>query len=244
MAINIFPVTLKEAFMISPKVKHFIFVAQESPAFNYLAGQFITIHFEHEGHAFKRSYSIANVPCNNNCIEFAAGYVENGPGTAFLFNLKEGDTINISGPYGRLILKDEQPERYILVSTSTGVTPYRAMLAELEKRLHESSTLQIVILHGVQKRDDLIYAQEFANFAQNFPRVLFRPHLSRHSVDNLQNNEYKGYVQESFAELALDPNKDHIYLCGNPAMIDESFELLKNQGFTTQQIIREKYISR
>jgi len=244
MQVNTFPITLKESYMISPKVKHFTFNCSNTPAFNYLPGQFITVHFEHQGKNLKRSYSIANPSKQDNCIEFAAGYFAGGPGTELLFNLKPGDTININGPFGRLILKDEDPKRYILVATSTGVTPYRAMLHELGKRITQQPNLQVVILQGVQKREEILYAAEFQTFAQQFPQVTFIPCLSQVKADQLEPNEYSGYVQHFFSRLNLNPNQDLVYLCGNPGMIDEAFNYLKENSFAMQHIIREKYISR
>jgi ferredoxin-NADP reductase len=244
MQINTFPITLVESFMISPKVKHFIFNCQVSPYFNYVPGQFITIHFEHQGKTLKRSYSIANIPKHDNKIEIAAGFFENGPGTELLYNLKPGDIIQISGPYGRLTLKEEQYNRFILVATSTGITPYRSMLQDLEKRLEQHPELHVVILQGVQRHEEILYADEFRDFAKKYPQVLFMPYLSRQAEHELHENEYRGYVQHAFPSLNLNPHQDIIYLCGNPGMIDEAFNSLKEQGFAMQQIIREKYISR
>lgn len=243
MQVNTFPITLEDAFMLSSKVKHFIFKTEQSPPFTYLPGQFITIHFERNGKMLKRSYSIANVPTQNNYIEFAAGYVPEGPGTDLLFNLKPGDKININGPFGRLILKEEMPKRYIFVATSTGVTPYRAMINELKERLKVNPELQIVILQGVQKHEDILYPDEFIAFAAQHPQVTFRAHLSREQESALGPHEYKGYVQHAFPDLDLNPTEDMIYLCGNPGMIDDAFNYLKEKGFALQQIIREKYIS-
>jgi ferredoxin-NADP reductase len=244
MQVNTFPITLEESFMISPKVKHFIFKCDVSPAFNYSPGHFITIHFDHEGKSLKRSYSLANEPKQDNRIEFAAGYFEGGPGTQLLFNLKPGDTININGPFGRLILKDENPGRYILVATSTGTTPYRAMLNELGQRMEQNSNLQVVILQGVQRREEILYGEDFRTFINKYPQATFRSYLSREDGQHLLENEYSGYVQHAFPELNLDPAKDVVYLCGNPGMIDDAFNYLKDRGFAMQQIIREKYISR
>jgi len=244
MQLITFPITLEDAYMLSPNVKHFIFSCLQEPTFNYLAGQFITVHFEHDGKDLKRSYSIANVPTQNNRIEFAAGYVEGGPGTDLLFNLKIGDQININGPFGRLILKDETPNRYILVATSTGITPYRAMLPELKRRIAINPALEVVILQGVQKREDVLYSDEFKALAELLPQVTFRAQLSREQPENLLSHEYLGYVQSAFEELALNPHTDVVYLCGNPGMIDDAFAYLKEHGFAMQQIIREKYISR
>lgn len=244
MQTTIFPITLKESYMISPKVKHFLFSCDLEPPFHYLPGQFITIHFEHDGKLLKRSYSIANSPKQDNCIEFAAGFFAGGPGTELLFNLKPGDTLNITGPFGRLILKEDTPKRYIFVATSTGVTPYRAMIAELSHRLTTTPGLQVVILQGVQKREEILYKDDFSRFARQFPQVLFKPYLSRMDSSDLADNEGSGYVQHAFPQLNLNPAHDVVYLCGNPGMIDESFEYLKEHGFAMQNIIREKYISR
>lgn len=229
--------------MLSSYVKHFVFSIEKFPPFTYIPGQFITIHFEREGKTLKRSYSIANVPAQNNRIEFAAGYIEGGPGSELLFNLNPGDKININGPFGRLILKEDMPKRYIFVATSTGVTPYRSMLDELKVRLQSNPELRVVILQGVQKHGDVLYADEFISFATQYPQVNFRAHLSRECKDTLDTHEHLGYVQSAFPELALNPQEDMIYLCGNPGMIDEAFGYLKEQGFSMQQIIREKYIS-
>jgi NAD(P)H-flavin reductase len=229
--------------MLSPKVKHFIFKNLSSPDFKYLPGHFITIHLEQNDKIIRRSYSIANALQQNNRIEFAAGYVANGPGTNLLFNLKPKDTINITGPFGRLTLKDDLPKRYILVATSTGVTPYRSMMDELKKRSAAHPDLKVVILQGVQKKEDILYKEEFEALTRQFPNISFRAHLSREAKENLGSNEFAGYVQSAFPELSLNPEQDMVYLCGNPGMIDESFNYLKENGFTTQQIIREKYIS-
>ena len=243
MPVKTFPITLEEAFPLSSSVKHFIFRSDLEPAFHYLPGQFITIHFEHEGKTLRRSYSIANTPRKDNRIEFAAGFVDGGPGTALLFNLKPGDVISINGPFGRLTLKEEMPKRYILVATSTGVTPYRSMIPELKKRLQADPELEVVILQGVQKREDILYQDEFSAFAEFSSRVTFRAHLSRDHLNRVEQHEYQGYVQTAFADLQLNPEQDVVYLCGNPSMIDESFNLLKEAGFAMPQIIREKYIS-
>lgn len=241
MQANTFPITLKEAFMISPKVKHFTFAAEKT--FHYLPGQFITISFEKNDKILKRSYSIANIPCEDNRIEFAAGFVPGGPGSELLFNLAPGDSVNITGPFGRLILKDEIPKRYILVATSTGITPYRAMIDELKKRLNDNPSLQVVILQGVQNQEDILYGEDFLKFSKEYPQVIFQAHLSREKSKELRSHEYLGHVQNAFPSLSLNPNTDVVYLCGNPGMIDDSFNYLKEKGFGIQQIIREKYIS-
>jgi ferredoxin-NADP reductase len=241
MAITLHQFKLLSTKMLTPSVKQFVIRNTQQPSFDFIPGQFITIHFEHSGKMLKRSYSIANSPTTDHSIEFAASHVESGPGTEYLFNLKPEDTLQVSGPFGRLILKEDTPKRYIFVATSTGITPYRSMIPLLQQRLEANPDLSIVVLEGVQKQQDLLYADDFISWAEQTPRMIFRGFLSREQPN--EPHLHHGYVQHGFADLQLNPAEDHVYLCGNPAMIDDAFQWLQNQGFSSQQIIREKYIS-
>lgn len=228
--------------LIAPDVKHFAFKRADGADFQFIPGQFITLHLEQEGKLVRRSYSIASIIGHDNTIDFAASYISGGLASEFLFSLQPGHELDASGPFGRLVLREEQPKRLFLVATGTGVTPYRAMLPELEKRVAQG--MQIVIMQGVQRRASLLYGADFLATAERFStHIKFQAFYSREFPANPEAFEYQGHVQTGFKELSLDPKQDIIYLCGNPNMIDEAFELLKNQGFDPQQIRREKYIS-
>jgi ferredoxin-NADP reductase len=244
MAIETFPVKLISAKNITSNVRHLCFQRTDGEILTFVPGQFITIHFPHDEKTLRRSYSIATIPDQKTThIEFALSYFKGGAASELLFNLKPGDELNIAGPYGRLILRDEQPLRYILVATGTGVTPYRSMLPELRRRLQQQPALQVLLLEGVQTREDLLYGDDFLAMAKQESRFQFQAHYSRENDTALQSHERQGYVQTAYAHLHLDPANDIIYLCGNPKMIDDSVELLTQQGFTIQQLRREKYIS-
>jgi ferredoxin-NADP reductase len=245
MQANTFTLTLEEAYMLSPLVKHFVF--SPTTPLDYLPGQFITMHIKRDDKILRRSYSIANAPRSNQHVELAAGFVSNGPGTELLFNLKPGDTLETTGPFGRLTLKEEDPTRYILIATSTGITPYRAMLPELKQRLENNPNLHVVILQGVQTHADLLYHDEFVTFATHTPRVTYRAQLSRENPMGSEKHDpytYEGRVQTAFTALNLNPEQDMVYLCGNPGMVDDAFSQMKEREFTVQRIVREKYISR
>jgi ferredoxin-NADP reductase len=228
---------------ITTRVKHFIVKLDKPVSFEFIPGQFITIVFEHEEKTLRRSYSIANIPNSQNTIEFAAGYVENGPGTKFLFNLHPGAKLKIQGPFGRLILKDEPCKRLILIGTSTGITPYRAMLDVLTKRLKSQEDLEVHLIQGVAKADDILFEQDFLNFCTSIDKAHFSAALSQEN-QALRPHHQIGRVQIALEKLNPNPETDLIYLCGNPNMIDDCTALLEAKGFPIQKIIREKYISR
>jgi ferredoxin-NADP reductase len=244
MSLQTFSLSLKETYMVTPTVRHFVFVRTDEAPFHFIPGQFITVHFEQDGKSLRRSYSVGTVPSKTEAVEFAASYIQDGPGSEFLFHLKVGQIVQASGPFGRLVLREaEVVRRYIFVATGTGVTPYRSMLTQLGERFVLQPDLEVVVLLGVRNREELLYGDDFIEFAEQHPQFRFIPHYSRAAQEDLGFFERLGYVQTEFANLSLNPLQDIVYLCGNPNMIDESFEILRARGFDTSHIRREKYIS-
>lgn len=246
MPIQTYPIVLKWAEMISPYVRHLAFERADKQSFDFIPGQFVTMHFEHDSAKLKRSYSIATIPnASNNVselIEIAVARVPEGKATQILFNLEPGEEIVVSGPVGRLVLREEDTaQRYIFVATGTGVTPYRSMLTELTQRM-QASDLQVALLFGVQKREDLIYKDDFVGMTEQYPHFDFQAYYSQNQPNDTENYEHQGHVQDGFQSLELNPEQDIVYLCGNPSMIDDAFAMLKDMGFGAHNVRREKYI--
>jgi ferredoxin-NADP reductase len=235
---------LKQSYLIAPGVLHLEFVCEDNQPFTFIPGQFITIHIPTPEKVLRRSYSIANSYHDGSAtVEFAASYVKGGTASELLFNLQPGEKITASGPFGRLILRQEEPARYVLMATGTGVTPYRAMLVEIEKRLQLQPNLRIMVVFGVRNPADLLYGEEFVAFANKNPRFEFHAYYSRVKLENAQPHENEGYVGNILEKVAFNPTQDIFYLCGNPNMIDTVFAKLVEGGFATENIRREKYIS-
>lgn len=234
---------LKESHKITPNVLHMTFIDEKEQPRSFIPGQFITFHFEHNGETLRRSYSIATRPDQNpQLIEIAVGYFPEGPATELLFNLKPGASLHTTGPFGRLTLREEKIDRYILVATGTGVSPYRAMIPEIKQRILNEN-LRVDVLLGVQSREHLLYGKDFLELASTCPGFNFHACYSRGIALDLAPHEKLGYVQQQFDALNLNPAADVVYVCGNPAMVDDAFSLLKEQGFDIKQIRREKYVS-
>jgi ferredoxin-NADP reductase len=238
-----YELVLQSTKKITPNVLHLAFTKADGSTLQFIPGQFLTLLLPTAQEIKRRSYSIATIPTQSSEIEIAISYMPGGIASEKLFNMTPGETITASGPFGRLILKDnETPARYILVATGTGVAPYRAMLPELANRFTADPNLKVIILLGVQYRVDLLYADDFMAFAKQHSRFEFRAYLSRETTE-LQAHEYRGYVQSAFPELNLSADADIVYLCGNPNMIDAAFADLSELGFLPKNVRREKYIS-
>ena len=237
-----FNFVLRESRMVTPRVMQFAFAREDGKPFAYLPGQFITLHLPWEGTELRRSYSVATIPGTSGVVEIGVTHVDGGRATGILFDLKPGASVSATGPFGRFVLRDDQPSRYLLIATGTGVSPYRAMLPQLRALLAGKQHTAVVML-GVRGPDELLFGGDFLEFAQDNTGFQFIASYSRRVSQPIQPHERKGYVQDHLMELQPDPKKDIVYLCGNPDMIDTAVERLKERGFDNQNLRREKYVS-
>ncbi|HEY1588382.1 MAG TPA: FAD-binding oxidoreductase [Rhodanobacter sp.] len=242
-----FQLRLVDSRMLAPTVRHLVFERSDGQSLAVQPGQFLQVHFHYEdGTASKRSYSVATVGDGSSPvqrIEIAVSYVEGGAATRLLGDLPTGGIIDASGPYGRFCLQatDTHP-RYLLLATGTGVTPYRAMLPQIEKLL-AAGDREVVLLYGARSETELLYEEEFEAFAQTHPGFIFHGCLSRQARAVPRSTDRSGHVQNVLAELGPSAERDIAYLCGNPNMVDTAFNALKESGLPVPQIRREKYIS-
>ena len=138
-------------------------------------------------------------------------------------------------------------QRYLLIGTGTGVTPYRAMLPQLERLIVERG-IEVVLLFGARTPVELLYGDEFRAFADKHPatlplRAVFLARTAGADSPQAHADVRHGYVQQFLQEFTPDADTDIAYLCGNPNMVDACFEALKAAGLPVPQIRREKYVS-
>ena len=241
-----FQLRLAESRMLAPAVRHMAFERADGVPFAFVPGQFVQIHFTYpDGKPTKRSYSVATVSNESGAvprIEIAVSYVEGGAATNLLGNLPQGGIVDASGPYGRFCLDDgDANRRYLLVATGTGVTPYRAMLPQLEKLGQRGA--EVALVYGARNESELLYGEEFEAFARQNPHFRFYACFSRAARSQPRSHDRAGRVHVALAELKPDPAHDIAYLCGNPDMVDQAFAMLKEAGLPVPHIRREKYVS-
>ncbi|HEY0333167.1 MAG TPA: ferredoxin--NADP reductase [Stenotrophomonas sp.] len=234
--------------MLAPSVGHYRFVRDDGQPLDFQAGQFIQVHFHYaDGTATKRSYSLATIHDHamgpGEAVEIAVSFVTGGAATALFEALQPGDPVQASGPFGRFCLQPgDHNQRYLLIATGTGVTPYRSMLPLLAQAMRERG-LQVVLLQGARTDEELLYGDDFRAFADAHPNFRYVPCYSRGLPGGAHPDARHGYVQQHLAEFAPDAATDIAYLCGNPDMVDACFEALKTAGLPSSQVRREKYVS-
>ena len=252
MAIVHVPLRLVGSRMLAPTVRHLEFARDDGQPLDFIPGQFVQVHFEYpDGTPTKRSYSLATMHDHalgpGEAVEIAVSYVAGGAATALFEGLDEGQHVQASGPYGRFCLMPaDTNRRYLLVGTGTGVTPYRAMLPQLDAMMRTRG-VEVVLLFGCRNPEELLYGDDFRAFARTHPGFRFVPCFSRElPADDhpaAHADVRRGYVQDVLPEFAPSAEGDIAYLCGNPNMVDTMFDALKNAGLPVPHVRREKYVS-
>lgn len=177
----------------------------------------------------KRAYSIGSSPAHREYYEFYVAVVREGALTSRLVMLKEGDRLFAAPKVVGTFTAQDVPTDHnlILVSTGTGLAPYISMVRSPELWTPQR---RITIIHGVRYPSDLAYREELLDLARTNVRFTYLPIVSR--ADDSWGGS-RGHVQRFFLEneVTLNPSVDHVFLCGNPAMIEACQQLLEERGF-------------
>jgi NAD(P)H-flavin reductase len=206
----------------------------EPRAIHFKAGQFISFEVPSSGRipVVTRPYSIASPPGQPARVTLVLNLVAGGPGSTYLFGLREGDKAQFKGPAGSFYLREDERD-LLLVATGTGIAPLRSMLlADLAR----TSTRRIMLMWGLRSQRDLYFQQEFEELSRIHPRFTAVTTLSRPEPG------WTGVVGRvtALVENRITSVKSlSAYLCGNGVMIKDVTAILNGKGLCP--IHREKY---
>jgi ferredoxin--NADP+ reductase len=206
------------------------------------------------GTLIRRSYSIASSSRQKEYLEFYLALVRSGALTPRLFALQPGEKLWLGRKFsGLFTLQSVPPEAHlVLVATGTGLAPYMSML---RTHLAEDSQRRTAVIHGARHSWDLGYRQELLALQWQFPHLTYIPVISRPQEEREPWQGEGGYVQDVWQRgvvaahwgFAPHPAHTHVFLCGNPSMVESMLQLLQGQGFAEHtprqpgQVHTEKY---
>jgi NAD(P)H-flavin reductase len=206
----------------------------EPKEIHFKAGQFVSFEVPSSGRVavLTRPYSIASPPDISDRITLVFNLVAGGPGSTYLFGLREGDKTQFKGPAGSFYLREDGRD-LLLVATGTGIAPLRSMLlAELAR----DSPRRVTLIWGLRSQRDLCYQEELSELIRSHPRCSVLTTLSRPEPG------WAGLTGRvtAFVEKDIISVKNlSVYLCGNGRMIKEVTAILNGKGLCP--IYREKY---
>ena len=226
-------------------VKHwndtlFSFTTTRDRGLRFRNGHFLMIGLEVDGKPLVRAYSVAS-PNYEEHLEFLSIKVQDGPLTSRLQSIQVGDSILVSEKsVGTLVLDDLNPGKHLyLFSTGTGLAPFMSIIRDPEtyERFEK-----VVLIHGVRLVSELAYEDYIKNelpkdeFLGEMVRdkLIYYPTVTREAFKHtgrLTTAIDSGQLFKDIGLPPLDPVVDRAMICGSPAMLKETSEMLDARGF-------------
>ncbi len=189
----------------------------------------------------KRAYSITCSSKQNQYLEFYITLIRAGTLTPRLFALKAGDKIHMGKKISGIFTLDDTPAdtNLVLMGTGTGLAPYMSMIRTF---LKTGPKRKFTVIHGARHSWDLGYRSELSMLSHLIDNFDYVPVVSRPTEETIPWGGETGHVQNIWKKGLIaanwgfkpTPHNTHVFLCGNPKMIDSTLEMLKKEGFTEQ----------
>ena len=192
-----------------------------------------------------RAYSMANYPGEKGIIMLNVRVAtppprnpELPPGkmSSYIFNLKEGDKVTISGPYGEFFIKESDAEM-VYIGGGAGMAPLRSHIFELFKNLRTGR--KVTYWYGGRSMRELFYVDHFRAIEKEFPNFQFNIALSEPLPEDNWTG-YQGFIHQVLLENYLGkhaaPEDIEYYICGPPMMNSAVFKMLDDLGVEPENI--------
>jgi len=202
-----------------------------------------------------RAYSMANYPAEGNIITLNVRIatppmdrtthkwlpVSPGISSSYIFSLKPGDMVRMSGPYGDFHIQDTDAEM-LYIGGGAGMAPLRAQILHLFRTLHTGR--KVSYWYGARSKKEIFYEEDFREIEKQFPNFSFHIALS----DPQPEDNWTGYV--GFIHQVIYDNylKDHdapedieYYMCGPGPMANAVKVMLEDLGVPRSQLFFDDF---
>lgn len=197
-----------------------------------------------------RAYSLANRPGETDVLVLnirlalpPANAPTAPPGmvSSYLFGLKAGDEVTVSGPFGHFFVKDTDRE-IVLIGGGVGMAPLRAhVFDQLENR---QTMRRISFWYGARALADLYYADDMARLARQHENFSWHIALSDPAPSDVWKGE-TGFIHDviyrNYLKAHPGPAECEFYLCGPPLMIEAVCALLDRLGVPRENVLYDDF---
>ena len=180
----------------------------------FLAGQYIDILMK-EGK--RRSFSMANPPHNDECLELHVRNIVGGAFTDYVFNkMQERDILRFEGPLGTFFLREDSDKPIIFVASGTGFAPIKSII---EHAFYKKNRREMILYWGARKLADLYMLHLPLQWQRERHNFKFVPVLSEALPDDRWRGR-DGLVHQAVMDDFGDLSGFQVYACGAPVMVE------------------------
>nr|WP_311447455.1 NADH:ubiquinone reductase (Na(+)-transporting) subunit F [uncultured Porphyromonas sp.] len=202
-----------------------------------------------------RAYSMANYPAEGNIITLNVRIatppmdrtthkwmnVSPGISSSYIFSLKPGDKVRMSGPYGDFHIQDTDAEM-LYIGGGAGMAPLRAQILHLFRTLHTSR--KVSYWYGARSKKEIFYEEDFREIEKQFPNFSFHIALSDPQPEDNWTG-YTGFIHQVILDNYLKnheaPEDIEYYMCGPGPMANAVKAMLENLGVERSQLFFDDF---
>ena len=225
---------------VTPTIKRVRFRLPEGEILNFKPGQYIQIMapiYDGNEEEVYRAYSIASSVNDLGYVDLFIGYT-GGIATTYVHQyLKEGDLVNLNGPYGDFYYHEDDGGDMLMVAAGTGMAPIVSILNYMRDN---DIKRKARFFFGAKTTEDLFILDELEKFEEDLYDFKFMPTLSR-VTDDMGWTGDVGRVNNSIEKYVDDNGNYTAYLCGSPVMIESIIESLNAKGIPESNIYFDKF---
>ncbi|WP_058912010.1 NADH:ubiquinone reductase (Na(+)-transporting) subunit F [Entomohabitans teleogrylli] len=197
-----------------------------------------------------RAYSMANYPEEKGMIMLNVRIATPPPSapdappgimSSYIWSLKAGDKVTISGPFGEFFAKETEAEM-VFIGGGAGMAPMRSHIFDQLKRI--KTDRKISFWYGARSLREMFYEDEFEQLARENPNFTFHIALS----DALPEDNWTGYtgfihnvLYENYLRDHPAPEDCEFYMCGPPVMNAAVIKMLKDLGVEDENIMLDDF---
>ena len=213
-------------------------------AFQFEPGQFITVRAQIDGQDVRRSYSLCSTPIQltqAHQIQIGVRAVEGGLMSNELQNLKVGQTLSVSTPDGRFVIRRPRALHRVGFAAGSGITP---VLSILTHTLESHPLAKFTLVYGNRRMDSVMFNEALQDLKDRFPDRLTLIHvLSRQAQEvPLLEGHIDGDKVRELMKVFLPVNSmDEVFICGPEAMIEATEAALLGAGVKPERVRTERF---
>jgi Na+-transporting NADH:ubiquinone oxidoreductase subunit F len=161
--------------------------------------------------------------------------------SSYIFSLKPGDKVYVSGPYGEFFAKDTDAEM-VFIGGGAGMAPMRSHIFDQLRRL--KSKRKMSFWYGARSKREMFYVEDFDMLAKENENFTWQVALS----DPLQEDNWTGYTGfihnvlfENYIKNHPAPEDCEFYMCGPPMMNSAVIKMLEDNGVPPENIMLDDF---
>jgi len=192
-----------------------------------------------------RAYSLANPPAEQGILKFTIRIASPPPnmpdarpgiGSSYVYSLKPGDVITLSGPYGDFFAKETDREM-CFIGGGAGMAPMRSHI--LHQLLTVTTDRRVTFWYGARSKSEMFYDEEFTGLTEKFSNFSYHVALSDPQPEDHWDG-MTGFIHQVVHDHYLagheDPTEIEYYLCGPPLMMSAVTTMLESLGVEPEMI--------